>query len=182
MSDFFVSPQPKKSIIASQICLSGNPILSSDRLGFRRDPHSLRNGFYIIIFLLSLFGSAMCSASEICPASIATEQRAAIAPKNYQIIESPDSPTNLWMIWFSDRNPMFNAWVRASQASNKMEVWNFRQLEPKHEIWVSCFYTDTDLTLVQKLPSSLSSCVVHFFDAKHDQIEGMPTIKSVNCQ
>jgi len=150
----------------------------------------LRNSSAMMsVFILYFFYCNICYASQLCPTSILTEQHVAIVPQNFDVLKSPDSPNRLWMIWFSQRNPIFNDWLKASKANNTTETWDVRpadwevrkMVSKLDDIWISCFYTNTSLTLVHKLPNSLSVCLVHFIDAQHVQIQGMPVIESVDC-
>jgi hypothetical protein len=42
--------------------------------------------------------------------------------------------------------------------------------------------SDTEIALIQKLPGKLTSCTVHFIDARHVLLQGMPVISSAECE
>jgi hypothetical protein len=139
---------------------------------------------FVLVFLLC---STASRAEDFCPASVVTEQHAVTVPKNYQAfkdsdIDDPLDPNRLYMVQVFDGKPSSLGSIRPDQFKNNMLIWNLRNLEPNAVFWINCYYTDTEINLAEKLPSNLSSCAVSYVDAKHAFLQGMPIIKSVECQ
>jgi hypothetical protein len=80
---------------------------------------------------------------------------------------------------FSDGPPEKLAFQEPSKSTatklKKLDVYNFSS-DASGEIWISCLYRDTALSLTRKMPDKFSRCEVEY-----DEKTGFRSVKRIDC-
>ena len=137
---------------------------------------------WAISFVLLLLGQAPALAKEIeCPSTIQVQESADLAKlegwRTYDT--SVAGAHHFFDVGFSEGPPEKLVFRTPSKSTKtklkKLDVYDFSS-GVTDEIWVSCLYRDTALSLTRKLPGKLSRCEVAY-----DEKTGFRSVKRVDC-
>jgi hypothetical protein len=101
-------------------------------------------------------------AAEItqCPLEISVNQNILTEPSGWKAFVGPTRHP-LVTVQFSDGPPSAQAFlVPSEEKGSHTLVWNFQT--PQEEVWVSCAYNNTSVTLSKKLTKPVTSCQVEY--------------------
>lgn len=119
----------------------------------------------ILRFTIILTAWLTISASEIplvCPASIRVEQSPLEIPSGWQAVRLAGRELfRLNGASFSDGHPKDGAILRPARTTRKEARYDFTASYPEG-LWISCSYSETVVTIAQKLPDGVTSCMVEY--------------------
>lgn len=130
-----------------------------------------------------LLHSEVASAENLwCPGSIAVQESIKGFPEGW-FTNTDEVPHRLMRVGFFDGEPKGKAELAPEKETRKSgklySVWRF---DPKtaQDVWVSCSYSRTAMTLTQPLKKPYKRCTV-VSDATVT-VDGQPSVVSVECE
>ena len=138
----------------------------------------LRTGSIVVSLVLV----CTCWAQDqYCPKAIRTKQTLENAPAGWKSGSSNKQEQALAGITFFDGPPeqeaslVYDSYTKGKTADHA--VWHF---DRSSQIWVSCIYQGTAITLSKALPANTTECKVVYSPDVH--VDGYPEIKQVICK
>lgn len=130
-----------------------------------------------------LLNPAMASAENLrCPDSIVVLENAKELPEGW-FAHADEVPHRLTRVGFFDGNPKERAELAPEKETRKKgkryALWRF-DAGTEQNIWISCSYGRTAMTLVQPLKKPYTRCTVISDTAV--TIDGQPSVVSIECK
>lgn len=131
-------------------------------------------------FLLNPTGA---SAENLrCPDSIVVQENVTKLPEGW-FAHGDEVPHRLMRVGFFDGNPKERAELAPEKETRKRgkryAVWRLDAATAKN-VWISCSYGRTAMTLVQPVPKPYTKCTVVSDTAV--TLDGQPSVVSIDCK
>jgi hypothetical protein len=137
---------------------------------------------FAICFVLLLLWQLPALAKEIeCPSTIEVQESANLTKlEGWRIYDTSAAGVHHFFdVGFSEGPPEKLVFRTPSKSTatklKKLDVYDFSS-GVTDEIWISCLYRDTALSVTRKLPGKLSRCEVSY-----DEKTGFRSVKRVDC-
>jgi hypothetical protein len=147
----------------------------------RLHDHQFLNAMAAGIALL-VWSQTPALAKEIeCPSSLQVQESADLAAlEGWRAYDNSVKGTHhLFDVAFSEGPPDKLVFRTPSKSTatklKKLDVYDFSS-EISEEVWLSCLYRDTALSLAKKMPEKFSRCEVAY-----DPKTGFRTVKRIDC-
>lgn len=126
--------------------------------------------------------TTIAAESLVCPDSIIVQENVTELPEGW-FAHRGEVPHRLMKVGFFDGNPKEKAELAPEkETENKgkwRSVWSF-DAKTAQDLWISCSYGRTAMTLAQPLKKPYKSCSV--VSDTTVTIDGQPSVVSVECQ
>jgi len=138
--------------------------------------------FLLSIFLICAIPNLSYAEQLVCPKAISVQERVGETPDAWTAL--PDGlPHQLKGIGFYEGHPEKLAALAPEQETKKKgflySTWSFNS-ETAKNLWMSCTYGRTSMTLVRPLNKIYSQCIVKSNPTL--QVEGQPMLVSIECK
>ena len=132
--------------------------------------------------LLALVSAACFAQAKTCPDTIAVNQEIQGSIPGWQVSKD-DTPVRLAGITFFDGPPGEKAslvYDETKRTTGKVVmIWHFLPNRDR-QIWMSCGYSETTVTIAQELPNEISRCSVTY--NPKIRVAGLPMIEKIDCK
>jgi len=127
-------------------------------------------------------GPAYAAETELCPASIETQQSVKSAPYPFRAV-AVARVSQLMGLTFFDGDPKDEASLapddEVKSGGKIVSTWSFPPGNARGT-YLQCAFTDTTIVLQRKLEAAITKCAVTY-DA-HEEVGGLPAILKIDCK
>jgi len=147
----------------------------------------LKNIYYfnisLMLFIIMLISHNVCAESFInCPDMISVEEKPVYLPEDWSSYCDDDSHRLMGIGFFlgDPKNKEELAPEKETLKKSKLySIWHFDRSTTEN-IWISCKYSQTSITLIRPLNSSFHTCTI--VSDMTITFYGQPSIVSVKCE